>query len=47
MLAFSVLYDWRLNGDAMNMTDRMRGRIDAPRKRFSCPLATAPAAKSP
>ncbi|WP_082575533.1 lytic transglycosylase domain-containing protein [Lysobacter sp. Root667] len=47
VLAFSVLYDWRLNGDAMNMTDRMRGRIDAPRKRFACPLASAPAAQSP
>ncbi|WP_082576583.1 lytic transglycosylase domain-containing protein [Lysobacter sp. Root604] len=47
VLAFSVIYDWRLNGDAMNMTDRMRGRIDAPRKRFVCPLAAAPAAKSP
>ncbi|WP_082559612.1 MULTISPECIES: lytic transglycosylase domain-containing protein [unclassified Lysobacter] len=47
VLAFSVLYDWRLNGDAMNMTDRMRGRIDAPRKRFACPLASAAAAQSP
>lgn len=47
VLAFSVIYDWRLNGDAMNLTDRMRGRIDAPRKRFACPLASAPAAQSP
>ncbi|RDZ26060.1 lytic transglycosylase domain-containing protein [Lysobacter silvisoli] len=47
VLAFSVIYDWRLNGDAMNLTDRMRGRIDAPRKRFACPLAAAPAAKTP
>jgi len=42
VLAFSVIYDWRLNGDSMALSDRMRGRIDAPRKRFACPLATVP-----
>lgn len=50
VLAFSVIYDWRLNGDALPLSDRMRGRTDAPRKKFACPLveppapATAPAA---
>lgn len=42
VLAFSVIYDWRLNGDALRMTDRMRGRVDGPRKEFSCPAAAAP-----
>ncbi|HEY0661337.1 MAG TPA: transglycosylase SLT domain-containing protein [Lysobacter sp.] len=41
VLAFSVIYDWRLNGDALALSDRMRGRTGAPRKRLACPLATA------
>ncbi len=43
VLAFSVIYDWRLNGDALRLTDRMSGITDAPRKRFACPLAATPA----
>ncbi|QSX79934.1 lytic transglycosylase domain-containing protein [Lysobacter solisilvae] len=43
VLAFSVLYDWRLNGDALRLTDRLRGRTEGPRKKFVCPMATAPA----
>jgi len=46
VLAFSVLYDWRLNGNAHALTDRMRGRLDGPRKKFVCPLAAAPAPKA-
>ncbi|MFC5571317.1 transglycosylase SLT domain-containing protein [Lysobacter yangpyeongensis] len=42
VLAFSVLYDWRLNGNALALTERMRGRLDGPRKKFVCPLAAAP-----
>ena len=42
VLAFSVIYDWRLNGDALALDDRMRGRLDGPRKRFSCPTQTPP-----
>lgn len=42
VLAFSVIYDWRLNGDALPVTDRMNGRNDAARKRFACPAAEAP-----
>ena len=38
VLAFSVVYDWRLNGDALRLSDRMRGVLDGPRKRFACPL---------
>ena len=36
VLAFSVIYDWRLNGDAAPVSDRMRGRTGA-RKGFACP----------
>ncbi|MGV8960791.1 MAG: transglycosylase SLT domain-containing protein [Stenotrophomonas sp.] len=37
ILAFSVIYDWRLNGDALPISDRMNGRLQAARKRFTCP----------
>lgn len=46
VLAFSMIYDWRLNGDALNLTDRMHGRLDGPRKPFVCPTPTAPAPPS-
>jgi len=39
VLAFSTIYDWRLNGKALPLSDRMRG-VDGPRKAFLCPLAT-------
>ena len=42
VLAFSVLYDWRLDGQARRLSDRMRGRFDGPRKDFRCPLAELP-----
>jgi soluble lytic murein transglycosylase len=44
VLAFATIYDWRLNGDALNLDDRMRGRIDGPRKTFACPQPDVPAA---
>ena len=40
VLAFSVVYDWRLNGTAAPLTERMRGRLVAdPKQRrpFACP----------
>ena len=40
VLAFSTIYDWRLNGTAIPLTARMTGDT-GPRKRFTCPLATA------
>ena len=46
VLAFSVIYDWRLNGDALTLSERMRGRDAGARKRFTCPLAS-PAAATP
>lgn len=42
VLAFSVIYDWRLNGKALPVTDRMLGRVDAKRKSFVCPTAQLP-----
>ena len=42
VLAFSVIYDWRLNGNALPLTDRMLGRVDAKRKLFTCPTAQLP-----
>ncbi|WDS35464.1 transglycosylase SLT domain-containing protein [Pseudoxanthomonas sp.] len=36
VLAFSVIYDWRLNKDALSLTDRMNGRLDGKRKPFVC-----------
>ncbi|MFP7722928.1 lytic transglycosylase domain-containing protein [Lysobacter sp. A3-1-A15] len=43
VLAFSVIYDWRLGGDALRLSDRMRGRVDGPRKGFACPAPVAAA----
>jgi soluble lytic murein transglycosylase len=44
VLAFSVVYDWRLNGSATPLSDRMLGRlaIDPKQRRpFTCPTRTA------
>ncbi|PZO62593.1 MAG: lytic murein transglycosylase [Pseudoxanthomonas suwonensis] len=43
VLAFSVIYDWRLNGDALRLSDRLEGRVDGPRKAFACPADPAAA----
>lgn len=37
VLAFSVLYDWRLNGTSLRVSDRMHARLDGERVRFTCP----------
>jgi soluble lytic murein transglycosylase len=39
VLAFSTLYDWRLNGNAVPLSDRMRGVAGGARKQFICALA--------
>ena len=41
VLAFSVIYDWRLAGKAVPLSDRMLGRSvpDAKRRGFACPIA--------
>src|SRR5690606_28864433 len=38
VLAFSVLYDWRLDGEARRLSDRLLGKFDGPRKSFWCPV---------
>ena len=43
ILAFSVIYDWRLNGgNAALITDRLKGKFDGARKRFVCPQPDPP-----
>ncbi|GGD52137.1 transglycosylase SLT domain-containing protein [Pseudoxanthomonas indica] len=42
VLAFSVIYDWRLNGNALPITDRMLGKLDGKRRSFVCPEARLP-----
>ncbi len=37
VLAFSVIYDWRLNGKAVPLVERMQGRLETPAKAFACP----------
>jgi soluble lytic murein transglycosylase len=37
VLAFSVLYDWRLEGTARPISERMRGATGGARKSFACP----------
>ncbi len=45
VLAFSVIYDWRLDGQAVPLTDRMLGRTvaDAGKRRFACPTTSVAA----
>ena len=37
VMAFSVIYDWRLNGAAVPVTERMHGRTGEPTRHFACP----------
>lgn len=44
VLAFSVVYDWRLNGNAVPVSDRLVGATTgepSPHRSFSCPLPSA------
>lgn len=43
VLAFSVIYDWRLGDRPVAVSDRMLGRIGATRKTFACPAGAAAA----
>jgi len=45
VLAFSTIYDWRLNGDALPLSDRLVGKLQDQRKAFVCP--TTPATSTP
>ena len=40
VMAFSVIYDWRLNGAAVPISERMHGRTGAPTRAFTCPTTT-------
>ena len=45
VLAFSVVYDWRLNGDATPLSERMLGRLPTDRgvrRPFACPTTSTP-----
>ena len=47
VMAFSVIYDWRLNGAAVPVSERMLGNVGTPDRTFACPApapAPAPAA---
>lgn len=41
VLAFSVIYDWRLNGDALPLSDRLLGKLVDTRKKFVCPSSAS------
>jgi soluble lytic murein transglycosylase len=41
VLAFSVIYDWKLDNSAHTLADRLRGRVDGQRKAFTCPANIA------
>ena len=44
VLAFSVVYDWRLNGKATPLSERMLGRLvnePGQRRSFNCPTTTS------
>ena len=45
IMAFSVIYDWRLHGKATPMSARMRGELTNTRRTFACP-SIDPAATS-
>jgi soluble lytic murein transglycosylase len=36
VLIFSALYDWRLQGQALPLSERLQGRFNAQRKAFVC-----------
>src|SRR5690606_14246696 len=42
VLAFSVIYDWRMNGDALPVSQRLLGEEGGVRKKFACPAPEAP-----
>ena len=42
VLSFSMLYDWRLNGDAVRLSDRLMGNSNGPRKAFACATPEPP-----
>lgn len=41
VLAFSVIYDWRLDGKTRSLTDRLEGRNATSPRSFACPTPTS------
>ena len=41
VLAFSVIYDWRLDGKSHSLTDRLEGRSGSAPRAFACPAQGA------
>jgi len=41
VLAFSVIYDWRLDGRSRSLTDRLEGRNATSQRSFACPTLTS------
>ena len=41
VMAFSVIYDWRLNDAAVPLSERMHGRTGEPSRPFACPAPAA------
>ncbi len=46
IMAFSVIYDWRLNGAAVPLSARMRG-VTAKRRAFVCPIPASQVVQTP
>jgi len=46
IMAFSVIYDWRLNGAAVPLAARMRG-VTAKRRAFACPIPVEQTVQTP
>ena len=46
VLAFSVMYDWRMNGSALPVSQRMQGSMTGKRKPFACATPQTTAALS-
>lgn len=46
IMAFSVIYDWRLHGGAVPLAARMRG-VSAPRRAFVCPAPVNQTVQTP
>jgi len=40
VLAFSVIYDWRMSGEAVPVSARMLGETTTARKKFACPASS-------
>jgi soluble lytic murein transglycosylase len=42
IFVFSTIYDWRMGGQALSVSDRLQGHFDGKRKAFVCPATNTP-----